>query len=313
MARSGFRGDWTDGELLEGIEGGDGLSFDAFYQRRLPVVVALLLRETRDREAAADLAAEVFAAVMLAAGRRIEDEADEGSASALLDSLPEHEREAIRRRVLDEQSCDHIAGELRCSEMVVRKRVSRGWLVCATGPRRTGKSMFDAQQIAAYAAGEQHRFWDYALLFLAEQRAGSGYATSAYLEGLARQLPALNLTRWQTMRGTPALLARVRSDATIAHTDRVIATPTLVVAGANAHVTLVGDATYRQVVSAIDRVRRVPAVAGNAVVKECLLTGHVSRHYAKAQLRGALKSMSGSVKQYTNCQNVISRALASIR
>ena len=176
MARSGFRGDWTDGELLEGIAGGDGSSFDVFYVRHLPVVVAFLLRETRDREAAADLAAEVFAAVMLAAGRyrddgdaavawvlgiarnklrvsrrrrRIEDRArrrlgfepvalddadldrverlaDEGLASALLDSLPEHEREAIRRRVLDEQSYDQIAGELRCSEMVVRKRVSRG-------------------------------------------------------------------------------------------------------------------------------------------------------------------------------------------
>ncbi len=176
MARSGLRGDWTDGELLEGIAGGDGSSFDAFYVRHLPVVVGFLLRETRDREAAADLAAEVFAAVMLAAGRyrddgdaavawvlgiarnklrvsrrrrRIEDRArrrlgfepvalddadldrverlaDEGAASALLDSLPEHEREAIRRRVLDEQSYGQIAGELRCSEMVVRKRVSRG-------------------------------------------------------------------------------------------------------------------------------------------------------------------------------------------
>lgn len=176
MARSGLRSNRTDGELLEGIAGGDGLSFDAFYLRHLPVVVAFLLRETRDREAAADLAAEVFAAVMLAAGRyrddgdpavswvlgiarkklrvsrrrrRIEDRArkrlgfepvalddadldrverlaGEGSASVLLGSLPEHEREAVRRRVVDEQSYDQIAGELRCSEMVARKRVRRG-------------------------------------------------------------------------------------------------------------------------------------------------------------------------------------------
>jgi RNA polymerase sigma factor (sigma-70 family) len=176
MARSGLRGDRTDGRLLEAIAAGDGSSFDAFYLRYLPVVVAFLLRETRDREAAADLAAEVFAAVMLAAGRyrddgdsaaawvlgiarnklrvsrrrrRIEDRArrrlgcepvalhdadldrverlaDEGAASALLESLPEHEREAVRRRVLDEQGYDQIAGALRCSEMLVRKRVSRG-------------------------------------------------------------------------------------------------------------------------------------------------------------------------------------------
>jgi DNA-directed RNA polymerase specialized sigma24 family protein len=44
---------------------------------------------------------------------RVERLADEGLASALLESLPEHEREAIRRRVLDEQSYDQIAGELR--------------------------------------------------------------------------------------------------------------------------------------------------------------------------------------------------------
>ena len=183
MAQPGSRGEWSDGELLAGIDRGDGSSFDAFYRRHLPVVVAFLLRETRDREAAADLAAEVFAAVMLAAGRyrddggpaaawvlgiarnklrvsrrrrRIEDRArrrlgfepvaledpdldrverlaDEGSASALLDALPEPEREAIRRRVLDEQSYDQIADELRCSEMVVRKRVSRGLARLRTG------------------------------------------------------------------------------------------------------------------------------------------------------------------------------------
>jgi RNA polymerase sigma factor (sigma-70 family) len=57
---------------------------------------------------------------------RVERLADDGSASSLLDSLPEQEREAIRRRILDEQSYDQIADELRCSEMVVRKRVSRG-------------------------------------------------------------------------------------------------------------------------------------------------------------------------------------------
>ena len=65
MAHSAPRQRWTDGELLMGIAVGDGACFDVFYVRHLPVAVAFLLRETRDREAAADLAAEVFAAVML--------------------------------------------------------------------------------------------------------------------------------------------------------------------------------------------------------------------------------------------------------
>jgi RNA polymerase sigma factor (sigma-70 family) len=141
--------------------------------------VAFLLRETRDREAAADLAAEVFAAVLLAARRyrddgepavgwvlgiarnklkvsrrrgRIEARArrrlsyepvaltdadlervemlavqgETGSAAGLVDLLPAPEREAVRRRVLQEQSYREAAVELRCSELVVRKRVSRG-------------------------------------------------------------------------------------------------------------------------------------------------------------------------------------------
>ncbi len=59
----------TDGELLAAVVAGDGEAFAAFYRRHLPAVVAFLLRETRDREATADLTAEVFAAVFLVARR----------------------------------------------------------------------------------------------------------------------------------------------------------------------------------------------------------------------------------------------------
>jgi RNA polymerase sigma-70 factor (ECF subfamily) len=61
--------DQTDGELLAATAAGDGGAFSLFYRRHLPAVVALLARETGNREVAADLAAEVFAAVLLAARR----------------------------------------------------------------------------------------------------------------------------------------------------------------------------------------------------------------------------------------------------
>ncbi|HUA06752.1 MAG TPA: RNA polymerase sigma factor [Solirubrobacteraceae bacterium] len=51
-----------------------------------------------------------------------EDDAGEG----LLESLPPDQRDAIRARILEERSYEEIAGELRCSQAVVRKRVSRG-------------------------------------------------------------------------------------------------------------------------------------------------------------------------------------------
>ncbi len=59
----------TDGELLAAVVAGDGQAFSTFYRRHLSTVVAYLLRETRDREATADLTAEVFAAIFLVARR----------------------------------------------------------------------------------------------------------------------------------------------------------------------------------------------------------------------------------------------------
>ncbi|MEO8969880.1 MAG: RNA polymerase sigma factor [Solirubrobacteraceae bacterium] len=174
MARTGSREGWSDAELLAAVAGRDDAAFSVFYRRHLPVVMAFLMRETRDREAAADLAAEVFAAVMLASRRyrdegpaapwvlgiarnkfrasrrrgRIEERARRqlgyepvelsdsdlarvevlaaAGVEELLGALPVHEREAVRSRVLLERSYGDIAAELQCSELVVRKRVSRG-------------------------------------------------------------------------------------------------------------------------------------------------------------------------------------------
>ena len=168
----------SDAALLRAIASRDGAACAAFYRRHVAAVLAYLLRETRDPELAADLAAEVFAAVLLAAGRYVEegesatpwvigiarnkllmslrrgrveakarhrlgfeavalDDGDverivevaqggSGQLLALVDTLPEDERIAIRSRVLDERPYREIATQLRCSEMVVRKRVSRG-------------------------------------------------------------------------------------------------------------------------------------------------------------------------------------------
>jgi RNA polymerase sigma factor (sigma-70 family) len=57
---------------------------------------------------------------------RIEQLGSEASLVSLLDGLPAEQRDAVRARVLEERSYDQIAEELKCSESVVRKRVSRG-------------------------------------------------------------------------------------------------------------------------------------------------------------------------------------------
>lgn len=53
-------------------------------------------------------------------------EALSGPALGLVEELPADQRQAVRARVVDEREYADIAKDLRCSEAVVRKRVSRG-------------------------------------------------------------------------------------------------------------------------------------------------------------------------------------------
>jgi RNA polymerase sigma-70 factor (ECF subfamily) len=56
----------------------------------------------------------------------IEQLCGEAEASALLCDLSADQREALLAYIVDEREYREIAAELRCSESVVRKRVSRG-------------------------------------------------------------------------------------------------------------------------------------------------------------------------------------------
>jgi RNA polymerase sigma-70 factor (ECF subfamily) len=57
---------------------------------------------------------------------RIEREAGTGTLLALLEQLPADQRDAVRARILEERPYEEIARGLKCSQAVVRKRVSRG-------------------------------------------------------------------------------------------------------------------------------------------------------------------------------------------
>jgi RNA polymerase sigma-70 factor (ECF subfamily) len=163
--------------LVAAMGAGDEDAFSLLYRRYLPLVLRWCLRESRNREVAADLAAEVFAAALLASRRyrvdrgsvgawligiarnklresqrrgRIENSARRRLAlepvvledadldrveelvsmdshlQELLEALPDEQREALLSRVVEERSYEEIAAELRCSQSVVRQRVSRG-------------------------------------------------------------------------------------------------------------------------------------------------------------------------------------------
>jgi RNA polymerase sigma factor (sigma-70 family) len=170
------RARWSDAQLLAAIASCDDRAFGVFYRRHLGLIVGWCARRTGDPELAADLTAEVFAAVLIgaeqyepvhvsAAGwlvgiarnvlghsvRRgqvdararqrlgapaltVEDDdltrvlelAADHESERLLAGLPVDERVAVCARVIEEREYGEIARLLGCSEMVVRKRVSRG-------------------------------------------------------------------------------------------------------------------------------------------------------------------------------------------
>jgi protein-disulfide isomerase len=99
------------------------------------------------------------------------------------------------------------------------------------------QSLFDQQQAAAYAAGNQNRFWYYEQLFYRQQGTeGTPYVNPAFLQHLARQIPGLNYSTWRNDRDNPELLTRVQSDGRAAITQLPLVnggrgTPGLIVSG----------------------------------------------------------------------------------
>ncbi|MGH2858758.1 MAG: RNA polymerase sigma factor, partial [Solirubrobacteraceae bacterium] len=57
---------------------------------------------------------------------RVVEMAGADAASRALDELPATQRDAVLARVVDERPYAEIAAEMRCSELLVRQRVSRG-------------------------------------------------------------------------------------------------------------------------------------------------------------------------------------------
>jgi protein-disulfide isomerase len=85
---------------------------------------------------------------------------------------------------------------------------------------------FNTQQVAALAAGKQNKMWPFIELFYSQQgEENTGYVTESYLQGLAQQVPGLNLAAWTAARNDPALANMITSDAQTAATNGFAGTP----------------------------------------------------------------------------------------
>jgi protein-disulfide isomerase len=92
------------------------------------------------------------------------------------------------------------------------------------------KEIFQTQQVAALAAGKQNRMWYYVELFYHEQgEEDSGYVTESYLQGLAQQVPGLNLGEWSAARNEPAYSNQVIADAQAANQAGFTGTPSFLI------------------------------------------------------------------------------------
>ncbi len=90
--------------------------------------------------------------------------------------------------------------------------------------------VFSTQQIAALAAGKQDKAWNFIETFYHEQgEEDSGYVTESYLQGLAQQVPGLNLTQWTNERSDPALATEIATDKQAANNAGFTGTPSFLI------------------------------------------------------------------------------------
>lgn len=93
-------------------------------------------------------------------------------------------------------------------------------------------SVFVPQQAAAGAAGLQNKEWYYIEFFYHYQGAeDTGYVNQTYLNNLAKHVPNLNFSKWQSDSHDPGLLTQVKTDNSGAIAKGFQSTPTLTIVG----------------------------------------------------------------------------------
>ena len=152
-----------------------------------------------------------------------------------------------------------VQGQVRTGHVKVRYR-SFCTASCNNTSSSDPQALFNTQQVAAYAAGKQRLFWQYLELFYHEQgQEGTAYVTPNFLNGLARQIPGLNMSQWTTDRGNPSLLAQVQGDERAAATQQLTGTPTLIMTGSKGSETVQGSAgalpDYSNLAAAVQQVQ----------------------------------------------------------
>jgi protein-disulfide isomerase len=105
--------------------------------------------------------------------------------------------------------------------------------------------VFQSQQLAALAAGKQGKMWNFIETFYHEQgEEDTGYVTENYIQGIAKQVPGLNLTQWTSDRGDAALANQLTSDSQAAGQAHLEGTPAFLIGRSGAAMTRFEPSSY---------------------------------------------------------------------
>ena len=121
--------------------------------------------------------------------------------------------------------------------------------------RSIGRTEITEAAIAATAAGEQGRQWQFSRLVLFNlDEAGPDGADAAFLRQVAELTPQMELAEWEEALDDPASRSIPEADAALATELRLPAQPAMVVTGPGGSEELVDSPTLEEVRAAIERV-----------------------------------------------------------
>lgn len=187
---------------------------------------------------------------------------DEEDMQELLSGIPQddsalgREEAPVEIRLYEDLQCPACAQFIRESfPEIVERHVEPGEVrvvsetLAFLGPDSVPAGM------AALAAGEQDRYWQYATLFFLNQgQENGGYVTDEFLTDLAQRTPGLDVERWNERRNSGELEPKLQDVQDRASEAGIESTPTLVVSGPNGERELVGAVPAEDVTAAIEEV-----------------------------------------------------------
>jgi protein-disulfide isomerase len=131
---------------------------------------------------------------------------------------------------------------------IIRKWVRGGQLKIEYRSLQTATrepEVFRTEQVAALAAGKQNKMWNFVETFYHEQQEeGTGYVTENFIQGIAKQVPGLNLSPWISDRNDPALANQISSDAQAANNRGLAGTPAFLIGRSGAATTRLEPSSF---------------------------------------------------------------------